>query len=63
MFLKITIKLVLIFLSNSFSNSFMKMKNEKRTVYSSPIFYENEMRMAELKIESKNLLDMKIVVN
>lgn len=41
----------------------MKMKNEKRTVYSSPIFYENEMRMAELKIESKNLLDMKIVVN
>ena len=63
MFLKITIKLALIFLSNSFSNSFMKMKNEKRTVYSSPIFYENEMRMAELKIESKNLLDMKIVVN
>ena len=63
MFLKITIKLVLIFLSNSFSNSFMKMKNEKRTVYSSPIFYENEKRMAELKIESKNLLDMKIVVN
>ena len=41
----------------------MKMKNEKRTVYSSPIFYENEKRMAELKIESKNLLDMKIVVN
>ena len=41
----------------------MKMKNEKRTVYNFPFFYENKKRMAELKMKSKNLLNVKIVVN
>ena len=54
--------LILIFLSNSFFNSFMKMKNEKRTVFRFRIFYENERRMRILKIQSKTLLNMKMVV-
>ena len=32
-FVKKTIKLILIFLSNSFFNSFMNMNNQKRTVF------------------------------
>ena len=36
------IKLILICLSNSFFNFFIKMKNEKRTVFRFPFFYENE---------------------
>ena len=39
------------------------MKNEKRTVFRFPFFYENEKRMKLLKIQSKNLLNMKMVVN
>ena len=39
------VKLILICLSNSFFNFFIKMKNEKRTVFRFPIFYENEKRM------------------
>ena len=35
----------------------MKMKNEKRTVFRFPFFYENEKRMRVLKI-----LNMKMVV-
>ena len=58
---KITIMLILIFLSNSFFNSFMKMKNEKRTVFRFPFFYENEKRMRVLKIQSKTLLNKKMV--
>ena len=54
--------LILIFLSNSFFNSFMKMKNEKWTVFRFPFFYENEKRMRVLKIQSKTLLNMKMVV-
>ena len=41
----------------------MKMKNKKRTGYCFPFFYENEKRMKALKIQSKNLLNMKMVVN
>ena len=59
---KITIKLMLIFLSNSFFNSFMKMKKEKWTVFRFPFFYENEKRTGLLKIQSKALLNMKMVV-
>ena len=47
---KITIKSILICLSNSFCNSFMKTKNEKRTLSRFPFFYENEKRMKALKI-------------
>ena len=54
--------LILIFLSNSFFNSFMKMKNEKRTVFRFPFFYKNEKRIRVLKIQSKTLLNIKIVV-
>ena len=39
------------------------MKNEKRTVFRFPFFYENEKRMKVLKIQRKNLLNMKMVVN
>ena len=46
---KIAIKLILIFLSHLFFNSFMKMKNEKLTVFRFPFFYENEKRMRLLK--------------
>ena len=49
-------------LSNSFFNFFMKMKNGKRTVFCSPFFYENEKQRV-LKIQRKNLLNMKMVVN
>ena len=59
---KITIKLILIFLSNSFFNFFMKIKNEKWTAFRFPFFYENEKRMRVLKIQSKTLLNMKMVV-
>ena len=41
----------------------MKMKNEKRTVFRFPFFYENEKQMRALKIQSKNLLNLKIIVN
>ena len=39
----------------------MKMKNEKQTVFRFPFFYENEKRMRVLKIQSKTLLNMKMV--
>ena len=57
------IKLILICLSNSFFNFFIKMKNEKRTVFRFPFFYENEKRMKVLKIQRKKLLNMKMVVS
>ena len=57
------IKLILICLSNWFFNFFIKMKNEKRTVFRFPFFYENEKRMKVLKIQRKNLLNMKMVVS
>ena len=41
----------------------METANEKRTVFRFPFFYENEKRMKALKIQSKNLLTLKIVVN
>ena len=41
----------------------MKTKNEKRTVFRFPFFYENVKRMKVLKIQTKNLLNMKITVN
>ena len=40
----------------------MKMKNEKRTVFRFPFFYKNEKRIRVLKIQSKTLLNIKIVV-
>ena len=57
------IKLNLVYLSNSFFNFFIKMKDEKRTVFRFPFFYENEKRMKVLKIQRKSLLNMKMVVN
>ena len=39
------------------------MKNEKETVFRFPFSYENEKRMKVLKIQRKNLLNMKMVVN
>ena len=39
------------------------MKDEKRTVFRFPFFYENEKRMKVLKIQRKNQLNMKMVVN
>ena len=48
-------KLILIFLSNLFFNSFMKMKTNKWTVFRFPFFIK--------KIQSKSLLNLKIVVN
>ena len=39
------------------------MKKEKRTVFRFPFFYENEKRMKVLKIQRKNLLNMKMVVS
>ena len=41
----------------------MKLKNKKRAVFRFPFFYENEKRMRELKSQSKDLLNMKIVAN
>ena len=57
------IKLILICLSNSFFNSFIKMKNKERTVFRFPFFYENEKRIKILKIQRKNLLNVKMVVS
>ena len=57
------IKLILICLSDSFFIFFIKMKNEKRTVFRFPFFYENEKRMKVLKIQRKKLLNMKMVVS
>ena len=57
------IKLISICLSNSLFNFFIKMKNEKRVVFRFPFSYENEKRMKVLKIQRKNLLNMKRVVN
>ena len=53
----------MIFLNNCFFNFFMKTKNEKWTVFRFTYFYENEKRMTALKIQSKNLLNMKMEVN
>ena len=39
------------------------MKNEKRTVFRFPFFYENEKQMKVLKIQRKTLLNMKVVVS
>ena len=50
------------FLSNSFFNSFMKMKNKKWIVFRFPFFYENKKWMRVLKIQRKTLLNMKMVV-
>ena len=58
MLVKTNIKLILIFLSNSLFNFFMKMKNEKWAVFRFPFLNKNEKRMRPLKIQSKNLLNM-----
>ena len=39
------------------------MKNEKRAVFRCPYSYENEKQMKVLKIQRKNLLNMKLVVS
>ena len=57
------IKLNLVYLSNSLFNFFIKMKDEKLTVFRFPFFYENEKRMKVLKIQRESLLNMKMVVN
>ena len=49
-------------LSNSFFNFFMKIKTKNGIVFRFPFFYENGKRMRVLKIQSKNSLNMKIVV-
>ena len=53
----------MICLSNSLFNFFIKMKNEKQIVFRFPFSYENEKRRKVLKIQQKNLLNMKMVVN
>ena len=53
----------MICLSNSLFNFFIKMKNEKQIVFRFPFSYENEKRRKLLKIQQKNLLNMKMVVN
>ena len=55
------IKLILICLSNLFFNFFIKVKSEKRTVFR--CFYENEKQMKVLKIQRKNLLNIRMVVS
>ena len=57
---KITIKFILIVLSKSFFNFFMKTKNEKLTLFRFPFFYENKKRIRALKIQSKNFVNMKM---
>ena len=59
----IIIKLILICLSNSFFTSFIKTKNDKRNVFVFHFFYENVKRIEVLKIQTKNLLNMKMTVN
>ena len=49
-------------LSNSFFNFFMKIKTKNEIVFRFPFFYGNGKRMRVLKIQSKNSLNMKIVV-
>ena len=39
------------------------MKNEKPTVFRFPFFYENEKQIKVLKIQRKNLINMKVVVS
>ena len=41
----------------------METTNEKRTVIRFPCFYENEKRIKALKIQSKYLLNLKMIVN
>ena len=41
----------------------MKMKNEKQNLFRFPFFNENEKQMKALKIQTKNLLNMKMVRN
>ena len=53
--MKITIKIILFLLNNSFFNSFMQMKNEKAKLKLQKI-------QRALKIQTKNSLRMKIVV-
>ena len=53
--MKITIKLILFLLNNSFFSSFMQMKNEKAKLKLQKI-------QRALKIKTKNSLRMKIVV-
>ena len=53
----------MICLSNSLFNFFIKMKNEKQIVFRFPFFYEDEKRMKVLKIQRKNLLNMKMIVS
>ena len=62
--MKVTINLILS-LSNSFFHSFMKIKNEKWTVFglSFSFFMKINNQWRPLKIQNKNLLNMKIVVN
>ena len=57
------IKLILICLSNSFFNFFIKMKSEKRTAFRFLYSYENEKQMKVLKIQRKNLLNIRMVVS
>ena len=49
-------------LSDLFLNSLIKMKNEK-TVFCFPFFYEKAKQKGALKIQIKNLLNIKVVVN
>ena len=39
------------------------MKNGKQTAFRFPFFYENEKQIKVLKIQRKNLINMKMVVN
>ena len=52
---KIIMKLILIYLSNSFFQILDENEKQKTKCISISIFYENEKQMKALKIKSKNL--------
>ena len=57
------IKLILICLSNSFFNFFIKMKNELYFVFHFFMKMKMKNELKVLKIQRKNLLNMKMVVS
>ena len=63
MLAKIIIKLILICLSNSFFNSFMKIKNGKRNVFRFLFYMKMKNEWEHWKFKVKIYFDMKIVVN
>ena len=60
--MKVTIKIILVFLNNSFFNSSNhENERQKKKLYFIFHFYKNEKQMGALKRKSRNLLNMKVV--